>query len=690
MAQLSKSMLEEIYERHNETVAQKKVHRRKSGEISPVRLRYSINSSIDTPQEALEKIRGKNNLTSISTLLRGYEVGQAVGLIFDPKKEVDNSAIGSAFLIAPQMLITNNHVIDSVETAKTYRLRMNYQRDLDGQIDPVFDFELIPEKFFVTDTYLDFSIIAVKPFDVQGKTPLSDFGYLKMYEESGKITSGEFAAVIQHPDGKPKQTAYFENKVDFTENPNFITYTTDTLGGSSGSPVFNYEWLVFALHHAGIPSSLEEIKNASDDNSIEELSFSREANEGIRVSAIMKKLKELNDECYRIIKMAAEAPMIDSVPRNPFKYSRDFRENQTKTPDLESVTNTQPTISVTSDNEKNKPQTPIAAMNQDQNVLRFNIPIEIRIGNISTAVMVSDSNSATETIVELEGNKKKKPANSQISSPENRTGYEPKFLGNALEINLADIYKPFLDKNLVAPTLDNGNELHYTHFSLAMHKTRRTCIITAVNIDGNQEKKITREDDKWFLDGRMNTKYQLDNSMYSNNDLDRGHMVRREDPNWGDDAEIANEDTFFYTNACPQHKNLNQREWLALETYVLKNTQTNDLKVSVFTGPVIDENFVPYREGVVPAQFFKIVAMIKKDGKPSVTGYVLSQKEMISGLEKVQTDFEFSKFKTYQVSLSKIEEMTSLDLSKIKTYDPLKTEQEGILKEISSANDLVL
>jgi endonuclease G, mitochondrial len=288
----------------------------------------------------------------------------------------------------------------------------------------------------------------------------------------------------------------------------------------------------------------------------------------------------------------------------------------------------------------------------------------------------------------LEGNQKK--TSSQISSPQNRKGYEAKFLGNDLEINLVDIYKPFLDKNLVAPTIDNGHELHYTHFSLAMHKTRRMCIITGVNIDGNQEKKITREDDKWFLDGRMNTKYQLDNSMYSNNDLDRGHMVRREDPNWGDDAEIANEDTFFYTNACPQHKNLNQREWLALETYVLKNTQTNDLKVSVFTGPVIDENFVPYREGIVPAQFYKIVAMIKKDGKPSVTGYVLSQKEMISGLERVQTDFEFSKFKTYQVSLSKIEEMTTLDLSKMKTFDPLKTEQEGVLKEITNADDLVL
>lgn len=62
---------------------------------------------------------------------------------------------------------------------------------------------------------------------------------------------------------------------------------------------------------------------------------------------------------------------------------------------------------------------------------------------------------------------------------------------------------------------------------------------------------------------------------------------------------------------------------------------------------------------------------------------------MISGLEKIQSDFEFSKFKTYQVSLSKIEDMTGLDLSKLKTFDPLKREQEGVLNEITSAKDLV-
>ena len=211
-----------------------------------------------------------------------------------------------------------------------------------------------------------------------------------------------------------------------------------------------------------------------------------------------------------------------------------------------------------------------------------------------------------------------------------------------------------------------------------------------MNIDGASAVRIARNNDKWYLDGRIDKKYQLGNELYSNNDLDRGHMVRREDPNWGEDAENGNNDTFHFTNACPQHKDLNQKTWLSLEDYVLKNTKIHELKISVFTGPILDENYVLYREALVPVQYYKIVAMIKADGTPSVTGYVLSQKELISGFEKVITEFVFGQFKTYQLPLSKLEEMTGLDLNSVKIYDPLKRELESSPREINSELDLVL
>lgn len=84
--------------------------------------------------------------------------------------------------------------------------------------------------------------------------------------------------------------------------------------------------------------------------------------------------------------------------------------------------------------------------------------------------------------------------------------------------------------------------------------------MTAVNIDGEQLGSIKRENTKWILDPRMNEKFQTGPRVYAKNDLDRGHMVRRLDPVWGEHAEAANDDTFHFTNSTPQHKNLNQKE----------------------------------------------------------------------------------------------------------------------------------
>jgi V8-like Glu-specific endopeptidase len=56
--------------------------------------------------------------------------------------------------------------------------------------------------------------------------------------------------IIQHPSGGPKQIALNENRVTNIYR-HYLQYTTDTLPGSSGSPVFNDDWKVVALHHAG-------------------------------------------------------------------------------------------------------------------------------------------------------------------------------------------------------------------------------------------------------------------------------------------------------------------------------------------------------------------------------------------------------------------------------------------------------
>lgn len=681
MATLSKDLLTQIYNRYKD-ISKDPVPEPES--LSATRMAVMVENTLDKPQQGQEKIRGTNNLTSVSTLLRGYEVGCSVGLVFNMNRsDIDSAAIGTGFLIAPGIFVTNNHVIPTIADAERFGLLMNYQRDLDGNLDTLYKYRFEPQKYFYTSEVLDFTILAVEPEDYEGQKRLLDsFGYLRLLEESGKITEGEFASLIEHPNGKPKQVVLYENSILYDKHSQFLLYSADTDEGASGSPLFNYEWTVVALHHAGVPQSLDQLR-AIDDELINENEYPKAANEGIRISAIMSELKESYNPSakilYGLIHLAAKAPVKASLPSRPFEEARHSFVSKSA---FENTSFEQDAKVPTSRNFVD--QNIENAVENQKNIIRLNIPIEIHLGQFSevNTVSVTPTEQVNQPI--LEKRSSSDPVNRDIND---RQGYQHDFLG--FNISLENLYKPFSDKGLLAATLDEKMVLNYTHFSLVMHKVRRMCVITAVNIDGNLAKSVPRNDN-WQLDGRMDTKFQLGNAIYLNNDLDRGHMVRREDPNWGPEAAQANADTFHYTNSCPQHKDLNQKSWLSLENYVLSNTKLLDLKISVFTGPVLDENYVHYREALVPVQFYKIVAMIKKDGTPSITGYVLTQKELISGLESVMTEFVFAEFKTYQLSLDRIEEMTGLDLGALKPFDPLKGALESLPREISDASDLII
>src|SRR5262249_5829519 len=163
-----------------------------------------------------------------------------------------------------------------------------------------------------------------------------------------------------------------------------------------------------------------------------------------------------------------------------------------------------------------------------------------------------------------------------------------------------------------------GKDTHllpYTHFSVVMSKSRRMTMYTGVNIDGAPLVDMPRGGERWRKDPRVDSAAQFGNELYADNDLDKGHMVRRLDPVWEPDAEVADNDTFHYTNSCPQHKDLNQKTWNDLEEYIYQNTKDRKLKVNVFTGPVFADDDPVHYGGKIPLQFWKVVSMIKPDGQ---------------------------------------------------------------------------
>ena len=74
-----------------------------------------------------EKIIGPNNMQSISLLLKISRMANAVCLI-----QRRDGARGTGFLIADNLLMTNWHVLDTIQETQGAIARFNYQQDESG------------------------------------------------------------------------------------------------------------------------------------------------------------------------------------------------------------------------------------------------------------------------------------------------------------------------------------------------------------------------------------------------------------------------------------------------------------------------------------------------------------------------------------------------------------------------------
>lgn len=548
----------EILEKEKENIEQQALERfleekseEENKQIPKKNMLFNSKDSI-----AMERILGKNDLFPISYLQIGLNNSKSVCRISIRDSRGVVVGYGTGFLVAPNIILTNNHVINSYQVASNSTAEFNYQDDENFMPCTTYNFRLNPQTFFITDVKLDFTLVAVNE-NVTNEKHLKDFGFLKMSQKEGTILPEEYVSIIQHPKGGPKSVTLRENKVSRIKD-GFIHYLTDTEPGSSGSPVFNDQWNLVALHHSGVPDPEKK------DEWV--------ANEGILIFEIVnylaKKYSSLNENEQAIIK--------EIVPNIELP-----KENNNNTVESEAL------------------------------------------------------------------------------------GYNPLFLGKDYEVPLPTLSKE-MEKD-TAKTENGSYVLDYMHFSIVMKKSRGLAYFTAVNIDGANGVKIKRSADNWKFDPRISREYQYGEEVYTGNELDRGHLVRRTDPNWGENALKANEDTFHFTNSTPQHKNLNQKTWVELEDYIFRNAILYQLKVSVFTGPVFREDDMIYRQKYqIPAEFWKVVVMVKEDGNISATAYLQTQKNMIENLE-----FAYGEYKTYQVPVRNIEKLTGLDFGNLSKFDPM-------------------
>jgi endonuclease G len=626
-------------------------------------------------QFSQERIIGTSDLFDINYLELAIAVGRGVARI------QLGASHATGFLVGPGLLMTNHHVLENEEAARRALAQFDYQDNASGELLVRQDFRLNPGTFFITDKTLDFTVVGVEDLSLRNQR-LSAYPWVRLIADLGKAEKGDDVNIIQHPRGGLKQIAFRRNEVIEIHDGqrDFLYYTTDTEPGSSGSPCFNDQWELIALHHSGVPKLNEAKQILRTDGQIWRQGIDPYGliqwigNEGARVSAIVAAIRSatLKSEWQE-----GRSHMLDGEPPNPIELARSNVGAPTGAQREFSfpVTKSNPT---TLEGE---------TMGQSHS---WTIPIQLTItvgGSAAIAQPVAPGESAAIARPATPEKARIEPPQSEDLEQEitidqdwtRRKGYDPNFLGTQIPL-------PALSKTMQKNTVEvppqfqkNGQKyiLDYYHYSVAMNKKRRCAWFSAGMIDGTNFQDFKRGKDKWFLDPRIDKKFQMGEELYAAKNTDRGHLTRFKDLSWGrkmDEAVKATNDSFHFTNCTLQLDGFNQGKdrWQGLELFLLEqHAKKDERKMVVFTGPVLKDNDPKYQNEFmdytarIPLAFWKVCCLRRVDGSLSATAFTLGQED-ITDLPGFEEKFDVA---AAQVTLADLEDLTGLDFGELTRHD---------------------
>ncbi len=268
--------------------------------------------------EVQERVVHFNDMVPFGFLRRGHVAGLAVARVEVPRHDGGRARLlghdpdlylGSGWLIAPGLLVTNQHVVKARPDHE-----QPAEEDLELQVSHAkarFDYEarnaggalVGVSRMEAGDIGLDYVLLRLRgpvprppsaPGEVRERRPLP------VWREPLLLDPGSAKRIpvniIQHPDGDPKKLACRNNLVS-AGDAETLRYFTDTRYGSSGSPVLDDDWRVVALHRGS-----QDVKGVDFQGRTVPW-----VNVGTQAAAILVHIRQANPAVYDEIAAAQKA-----------------------------------------------------------------------------------------------------------------------------------------------------------------------------------------------------------------------------------------------------------------------------------------------------------------------------------------------------------------------------------------------
>jgi V8-like Glu-specific endopeptidase len=222
------------------------------GDAAPQSISFDINKlSFDFAPIKSESIVGPDQRKQVVDYVGAYS--DVIAKIERPVAKVTFIRDGAGyactgFLIGEDRLLTNDHCVDTDPICQTTVVLFGYQYQIDGALSTGEQYRC--SKVLASNVSLDFAMLQLEgsPGNIWGVEKLSATDPQK----------GDQLLMVEHPAGEPKQVSVADCKSVTgavqgrgAEPDTDIGDSCDTLGGSSGSPVFNTSGAVILLHHLG-------------------------------------------------------------------------------------------------------------------------------------------------------------------------------------------------------------------------------------------------------------------------------------------------------------------------------------------------------------------------------------------------------------------------------------------------------